>query len=64
MQNTKSNRRDFLRISGLSGAAFILGISNAKAANSVESLYATSLPIEPILDFEFSPHIIIENRVK
>ncbi|MEA5427899.1 xanthine dehydrogenase family protein molybdopterin-binding subunit [Arcicella lustrica] len=59
MSTKNVNRRDFLRYTGLSGAAFILGISNANAA--VETLHATSLPNVP---FNFTPYIIIEQSGK
>lgn len=60
MSNNNVNRRDFLRYTGLSGAAFILGISSAKA--TVETLHATSLPTS--LPFNFTPYIIIEQSGK
>jgi isoquinoline 1-oxidoreductase beta subunit len=65
MSNNSVNRRDFLRYAGLSGTAFILGISNANAMvetfHAEETLHATSLPNVP---FNITPYIIIEQSGK
>lgn len=68
MKNINFNRRNFLRLSGLSGAAFILGVSNANA-NTVEtrhalSLHALSLPNTLLSEPNFTPYIIIEKSGK
>ncbi len=59
MSNNNVNRRDFLRYAGLSGTAFVLGISTANA--KVETLQASSLPNVP---FNLTPYIIIEKSGK
>lgn len=53
------NRRDFLRYSGLSGVAFILGISATKGSNQIENM--------SLLDgssVQLTPYIIIEKSGK
>lgn len=64
------SRRNFLKYTGLSGTAFVLGISNANAAiaaatTDVETGHALSLPLNPILDqISLTPYIIIEKSGK
>jgi len=53
------NRRDFIRYSGLSGLALILGVSSTNGSNSIENL---SL-IED-LSFALNPFVIIEKSGK
>lgn len=59
------NRRNFLRLSGLSGTAFILGVSNAAATvetGPVETGHALSL--QSTMQPNFTPYIIIEKSGK
>lgn len=63
MENKNINRRNFIKYTGLSGAAFVMGISNANAAETtVETLRAASLPIDAT--HNFTPYIIIEKSGK
>ncbi len=52
------NRRNFLKYTGLTGTALILGLRSVAETLEVETLHATSLP------FEFTPNIIIEKTGK
>ncbi|MFN8347020.1 MAG: xanthine dehydrogenase family protein molybdopterin-binding subunit [Spirosomataceae bacterium] len=54
-----TSRRNFLRVTGLSGAAFLLGVSNAKAAGAEQ---AVSLP--QLTGLEITPYILIEKSGK
>lgn len=58
------NRRNFLRFTGLTGTAFILGVSSTNAA--IETLNETTspLPLGSILEPNFTPYIIIEKSGK
>lgn len=60
MSNNNVNRRDFLRYTGLSGAAFILGISSAKAGQTTEISNLSTLAESYLL----TPYIIIEKSGK
>lgn len=61
-KNTTVNRRDFLRYAGLSGTAFVLGISSATATDmaTVQTLRSTA----PAPGYTFTPYIIIEKSGK
>ena len=58
------NRRNFLRFTGLSGTAFILGVTHANAA--IRTLHETPslLPLDTILEPNFTPYVIIEKSGK
>lgn len=60
MSNNSVNRRDFLRYTGLSGAAFILGISSAKAGQTTEISNLSTLAE----NYQLTPYIIIEKSGK
>lgn len=61
--NKGVSRRNFLKFTGISGAAFVLGISNANAA-AVDTLHAKYLPNPLDVGHNFSPFIIIEKSGK
>lgn len=60
MSTKNVNRRDFLRYTGLSGAAFILGISSAKAGQITEISNLSTLAE----NYQLTPYIIIERSGK
>ena len=61
MKSKNIDRRNFLKFAGLSGTAFVLGISNANASvATIKALEATSQPIGT----EITPYIIIEKTGK
>lgn len=60
MSNNKVNRRDFLRYTGLSGTAFILGMSSANAGESAEISNLSTLADS----YQLTPYIIIEKTGK
>lgn len=60
MSTKNVNRRDFLRYTGLSGAAFILGISSAKAGKTTEISNLSTLAE----NYQLTPYIIIEKSGK
>ncbi len=69
MENNLVNRRNFLKYTGLSGTALVLGISNSNAAvvtaDAVETGHALSLqPNQPNLGLNLTPYIIIEKTGK
>lgn len=59
--STELNRRNFLKASGLSGAAFILGLSARAAEPSEQSIENLSLLED---SFELTPFVIIEKSGK
>lgn len=59
--STELNRRNFLKASGLSGAAFILGLSARAAEPSEQSIENLSLLED---SFELTPFVIIEKTGK
>ncbi|MFN3849644.1 MAG: molybdopterin cofactor-binding domain-containing protein [Spirosomataceae bacterium] len=61
MKNKNIDRRNFLKFAGLSGTAFVLGLSNANANDAtIKTLEATYQPIGT----EITPYIIIEKTGK
>lgn len=59
--STELNRRNFLKASGLSGAAFILGLSARAAEPSEQAIENLSLLED---SFELTPFVIIEKTGK
>jgi isoquinoline 1-oxidoreductase beta subunit len=59
--STELNRRNFLKASGLSGAAFILGLSARAAEPSEQSIENLSFLED---SFELTPFVIIEKTGK
>lgn len=59
MQNTPTSRRNFLKVSSLSGAALILGLSNTAQANALVNLSNI-----PGASFEVTPFVIIDSTGK
>ncbi|RVU26992.1 xanthine dehydrogenase family protein molybdopterin-binding subunit [Sandaracinomonas limnophila] len=57
--NSTVNRRDFIRYSGLSGVALVLGFSSAHGASKIENLSALVGQ-----SFNLSPYVIIEKSGK
>ena len=59
--STELNRRNFLKASGLSGAAFILGLSARASEPSEQSIENLSFLED---SFELTPFVIIEKTGK